>query len=274
MDPVKVAGVHDWPTLRNVTKVQSFVRLINFYQRLIQDFLHMAKPLHQLTKKGEAWKWAKDKWKAFKELKWLITLTPILIQPDQDTQYRLETDASSYSTGAVLSQLCEDNKWHPVGFTSKSISSSERNYEIHNKKLLSVIQGLEEWRHILEGNKHTIEILNDHRNLMYFRVSQNLNHQQACWSLFLSRFDFSLIHRPRQHSSKLDALSHQTDHLTEEEDNHDQVMLPAEMFDESSEPNKSVAVTGDDPSHVTLKGKEASFLECIHDCTDRDDSVV
>jgi len=53
MDPVKVAGVHDWPTLRNVTKVQSFVRLINFYQRLIQDFLHMAKPLHQLTKKGE-----------------------------------------------------------------------------------------------------------------------------------------------------------------------------------------------------------------------------
>jgi len=31
----------------------------------------MAKPLHQLTKKGEAWKWAKDKWKAFEEIKWL-----------------------------------------------------------------------------------------------------------------------------------------------------------------------------------------------------------
>jgi len=82
-----------------------------------------------------------------KNSKWLITLTPILIQPDQDTQFRLETDASSYATGVVLSQLCKDNKWHPVGFMSKSLSSAERNYKIHDKELLSVIRGLEEWRH-------------------------------------------------------------------------------------------------------------------------------
>src|SRR5467141_1399450 len=90
MDPVKVASVHDWLTLRNVTEVQSFIGFINFYRRFIQDFSHMAKPLHQLTKKGEAWKWAEDEQKAFKELKWLITLTPILIQPNQDAQFWLE----------------------------------------------------------------------------------------------------------------------------------------------------------------------------------------
>src|SRR5882672_7522052 len=84
---------------------------------------------------------------------------------------------SCYATGAVLSQLCKDDKWHPVGFMSKSLSSAERNYEIHDKELLSIIRGLEEWRHILEGTKHTIEILNDHRNLAYFRESQNLNCQ-------------------------------------------------------------------------------------------------
>src|SRR5712664_2459322 len=84
MDPVKVAGIRVWLTLRNVTEVQSFVRFINFYQRFIQDFSHMAKPLHQLTKKGEAWKWAEDEWKAFEELTWLITSTPILVQPNQD----------------------------------------------------------------------------------------------------------------------------------------------------------------------------------------------
>src|SRR5882672_1529337 len=112
-----------------------------------------------------------------------------------------------------------------------------------------------------------IEILNDHRNLMYFRESQNLNHWQAHWSLFLSRFDFSLIHRPRRHSAKLDALSCQMDHLTEEEDNQDQVMLPAKRFDEWSELNESLAVTRDDPSHVTLEGKEASFLKCVRNCS-------
>jgi len=70
-----------------------------------------------------------------------------------------------------------------VGFNYKGMDLVKRNYEVHDKELLSVVQGLEEWRHILEGNNHMIEILNDHRNLTYFRTSQNLNCQQACWSL-------------------------------------------------------------------------------------------
>src|SRR5467141_3415344 len=268
MDPVKVASVRDWPTPRNVTEVQSFVGFVKFYRWFIQDFSHVAKPLHQLTKKGEAWKWTEDERKAFEELKRLITSTPILVQPDQSAQFRLETDASGYATGAVLSQLCEDEKWHLVGFMSKSLSSAERNYEIHDKELLSVVRGLEEWRHILEGTKHTIEVLNDHRNLTYFRESQNLNCRQARWSLFLSRFDFSLIHRPGRHSAKLDALSRRKDHLTKEEDNQDQVMLLAKRFDKSSELNESIAMTGDDPTRVTLEGKEGGFLESVHDCAD------
>src|SRR5882672_3266902 len=119
-----------------------------------------------------------------------------------------------------------------------------------------------------------IEVLNDHRNLTYFRESQNLNLRQARWSLFLSRFDFSLIHRPGRHSAKPDALSRRKDHLTEGEDNQDQVMLPAKRFDKSSEPNESIAVTGDDPTRVTLEGEEGGFLERVCNCTDRDDSVV
>ena len=54
------------------------------------------------------------------------------------------------------------------GFVSKSLSETERNYAIYDKELLSVIRGLEEWWHILEGTKHKVEILNDHQNLTYF----------------------------------------------------------------------------------------------------------
>ena len=142
------------------------------------------------------WRWTEDKQKAFEELKQLITSTPILMQPDQDMQFQLEMDTSRYATGAILSQLCKDDKWHSIGFTSKSLLSAERKYEIHDKELLLVMQGLEEWRHILEGTTHMIEILNNHRNLTYFQTYQNLNCWQAHWSLFLSRFDFSLSHRP------------------------------------------------------------------------------
>ena len=64
------------------------------------------------------------------------------------------------------------------------------------------------------------------------------------------------------------------DHLTEEEDNQDQVMLLAENLDESSEPTESLAAIGDDPSCIVLEGKEACFLEHICQCANRDDSVV
>ena len=112
----------------------------------------------------------------------------------------------------VLSQLCDDGKWRPVGFVSKSLSDAEHNYAIYDKELLSVIRGLEQWRHILEGTKHKIEILNDHQNLTYFCTAQNLNRHQARWSLYLSHFDFELIHRPGRHSAKPDALSRHVDH--------------------------------------------------------------
>ena len=78
------------------------------------------------------------------------------------------------------------------------------------------IAGVKVWptpkRHILEGTDHTVEILNDHRNLTYFQTAQNLNHRQACWSLYLSQFNYSLMHRAGRHSTKPDALSRWMDH--------------------------------------------------------------
>ena len=55
MDPIKIAGVRDWPTLKNITKVLSFIGFVNFYHRFIPEFSHVASPLHCLTKKVEPW---------------------------------------------------------------------------------------------------------------------------------------------------------------------------------------------------------------------------
>ena len=60
----------------------------------------------------------------------------------------IEADSSDFASGAILSQqLPGEEKWHPVAFYSKSLSLVERNYEIHNKKMLAIIHALEEWRH-------------------------------------------------------------------------------------------------------------------------------
>ena len=50
VDPAKVAGVSEWPTLSNKQEVQSFLGFINFYRRFIEGFSHIARPLFDLTK--------------------------------------------------------------------------------------------------------------------------------------------------------------------------------------------------------------------------------
>ena len=38
MDSVKLNGIIDWPTLQNVTEVQSFLGIENFYKPFIADY--------------------------------------------------------------------------------------------------------------------------------------------------------------------------------------------------------------------------------------------
>jgi len=63
-----------------------------------------------------------------------------------------------------------------------------------SKGMLVVIRELENWRHLLEGTKFKFEIWTDYNNLECFMKVQKLNSRQACWVLYLSRFDFILKH--------------------------------------------------------------------------------
>jgi len=56
---------------------------------------------------------------------------------------RMEVDALDYVIGGVLSMKCEDGRWRPVAFLSKSLNETERNYEIHDKEMLVIIKELE-----------------------------------------------------------------------------------------------------------------------------------
>ena len=110
----------------------------------------------------------------FDTLKLHFTTAPILAYPDNDRVFRLETGASDFATGAVLS-IEQNGKWHPVAFSSHSMTLEECNYPVADKEMLSVIRSLEQWRHYLEGTHHQFEIWNDHANLQWFMKHQDLN---------------------------------------------------------------------------------------------------
>ena len=176
MDPVKIAGVQEWPAPTNKKEVQSFLGFTNFYHQFIKDFSEHAQPLFDLTWNDTKWHWGPNEQSAFDRLKQSITSAPVLISPDSTRPFWIEADSSDFATGAVLSQICLANgKWHPVTFFSKSLSPVERDYEIHDKEMLAIIQALQEWRHFVEGAKHQFEIWTDHKNLEYFMSAKQLN---------------------------------------------------------------------------------------------------
>ena len=70
----------------------------------------------------------------------------------------MEVNALDYAMEGVLSMECKDRKWRLVTFLSKSLNKTEKNYEIHDKEMLAVIRGLENWKHLLEGTKYKFEV--------------------------------------------------------------------------------------------------------------------
>ena len=140
-------------------------------------------------------------------------------------------DSLDFATGAVLSQqLTKNEKWHPVAFYSKSLSSVEWNYKIHDKEMLAIICVLVEWRHFLKGATYPVEIWTDYKNLEYFMMAKKLNHRQVHWSLHLARFDFLLYHRPKHVMGKLDALSRKADYRNGTSNNENIVLIWPEFL--------------------------------------------
>jgi len=70
-------------------------------------------------------------------------MRPVLVSPDLDKEFRIEADTSNYAIGGVLSMKCSNELWRPVAFISKSLSNTERNYEIYDKEILAVVRCLE-----------------------------------------------------------------------------------------------------------------------------------
>jgi len=143
MEKEKVQGVVEWLVPKNVKDVQKFLGLANYYRWFVKDFAKIAKSLHETTRKEKKWEWEEKQQRAFEELKRRFITEPVLVIPDLDKEMRVEVNVSDFATGGVLLIKCEDERWRPVAYISKSLNEAERNYEIHNKKMLAIIRCLE-----------------------------------------------------------------------------------------------------------------------------------
>ena len=121
---------------KTYTQVCTFCGLAGHYRRFIKGFTNIACPLYDVL--GKEVKMGlvdlpPEAREAVNILRGKVQSTPILVFPDFDKPFLLETDASKEGLGAVLSQNQSDGHYHPVAFGSCSLTQSEKNY--HSSKL-------------------------------------------------------------------------------------------------------------------------------------------
>jgi len=211
MSDTKVKTIQEWPEPKKVKDIQSFLGFTNFYRYFIFNYSDIVVPLTRLTRKDTPWNFDKNCRKAFNTLKQAFTSAPILTHWVLDAQLVIETNASDYALTAILSIMTKNNKIHLIAFHSRTFSTPELNYNVHDKELLAIFEVFKIWQHYLEGSNLPIDVVTDHKNLEYFSTTKVLTRRQARWLEYLSQFNLVICFRPGHLGTKLDALTRRWD---------------------------------------------------------------
>jgi len=203
-DPCKTIAISDWPRPVNVSAVRTFCGLASYYRTFVPHFAHVAKPLHDLTRKNVTFAWTEDCKTLFRELQKRLTSPPILVAPRDEGEYVLDTDASDFALGAVLHQR-QDGVLKVIGYASRSLTAPERRYCITRRELLGVVFGLRKFRQHLLGRR--VVVRTDHAALTHLMRTPEPIGQQGRWLDFLAEFDLEILHRAGKNHSNSDALS-------------------------------------------------------------------
>ena len=252
-DPGKIEAVANWPPPSNVTDVRAFLGFANYHRRFIQDFSQLAKPLQLLTNKGQSFIWEIDQQRAFQRLKFLLTSCPMLYHPIPDMPFILDTDASAFALGGVLSQEV-DGVERVVAYASKSLSKSEMNYCTTHRELLAVVRMTEKFRHYLWGRKFCLRT--DHASLKWLLNYKDADGMLARWLAKLQAYDFTIEHRPGLQHGNADGLSRCTKCKNSECTG---LFRPGEVTKTSSDTEFDVAAVD---VHWGQKAGEAATVPC------------
>jgi hypothetical protein len=204
-DPRKIEKVKQIKEPTTVTEVRSFLGLVGYYRRFIEDFSKIARPLHELTKKNVKFKWEEKHQKAFEKLKEKLIEYPILGFPDYEKEFVLMTDASKEGLGAILSQKNNEGKEIVIAYGSKSLLPAEKNYPITDMECLAIVWGIKHFHEYLIGRK--FKIITDHSALVTLQTAKIPKGRRGKWMMELQQYDFKIEHRPGKSNGNADALS-------------------------------------------------------------------
>lgn len=205
-DPTKIDIIKNYPVPKNVDEVRRFVAFANYYRKFIPNFAEKTYHLNQLCKKNAKFTWHPYCQKSFEILRDSMTSPPLLQYPDfsQENQFILQTDASGFAIGAVLS----NSDGRPVAYASRSLNKSEKNYPTIEKELLAIVWAVKHFRPYLYGR--TFKIITDHKPLIYLFSHKDPSSRLLKFKLIIEEYDYVLEYVKGRDNVAADALSRLT----------------------------------------------------------------
>ena len=202
----KLDRIRDWPRPATRKQVKSFLGLLAYYQKFVNNFSSIAAPLYEMTSKSHPNKvrWSEEAERAFQRLKEALCSEPVLRAPDFQRPFILHTDASGTGLGAVLAQEF-DGEEHPITYVSRKLLKHERNYATVEKECLAIKWAIHHLRYYLWGRQ--FQLITDHAPLRWMSTSKDRNARVTRWFLELQDYKFTVEHRPGKSIPHADALS-------------------------------------------------------------------
>jgi len=167
-DPKKIEKINQIVPPKNRSEVRSILGLGNYYRRFIKDYGHIVSPLQRLTRKDVTFSWGEREDLALETLKRAFCSTPILAFPDFSKEFIVDTDASSYAIGGVLSQI-QDGQEKVIMYGSKVLSGSQLRWCTTRRELWAVFYFVTQGFRFYIANT-TFVLRTDHSALRWMRT--------------------------------------------------------------------------------------------------------
>ena len=205
-DPNKLSAVRDWHEPTKLKGVRQFIGFVGYYRRFVKDFAKLADPLVSLTRKGVPFVWGRDQQDSFDSLKACLLCAPILGFPTEDDRFVLDTDASLFAIGGVLSQI-QNEEEVVIAYASRSLRLSQRRYCTTRREMLAAVVMCTHFRSYLRGSPFTLRT--DHSSLRWLQKFKNEDGMLARWYLLLGQFSVTFEYRPGALHNNADGMSRQ-----------------------------------------------------------------
>ena len=159
----KVKAILELKHPENPKQLKSFLGAIQYLAKFLPKLSERTDRLRKLLKKNTEWRWKTEQQNDFETIKKMLTEEPALTHYAKDRDNIVTTDASKTGLGITLWQRQADGELKPIGFGSRFLNDSEKNYSIGELELLAVVWGLGKFRFCLYGKK--VFLYTDHQAL-------------------------------------------------------------------------------------------------------------